>query len=51
MKFNSSSTNTMLSTTTASVHDKPADNKEKECPNDSKDDQNTTANVAVDDDA
>ena len=51
MKPTSSSTNNMSSTTTAAVHEKPADSIERESPNDSKNYQNSIANVAVDGDA
>ena len=51
MTLNSSSTNNMPSTTTAAVHEKPADSIERESPNDSKNYQNPIENIDVDDDA
>ena len=49
--LNSSSTNTLLSTTSADIHEKPADSIEKVSPNNSKNNPNLIANVDVNDDA
>ena len=49
MTHKSSPINTMLSTTISDIHEKPADAIEKQSLNNSKNDQNSIANVAVDD--
>ena len=51
MVLNSSSTKITSSTTTATVHRKPADTIEKRFANNSKNDQNSIENIAVDDNA